>query len=464
MPFDPPCTVGPDSKEGAPEPTVHLYFPWWLHPAVAASVLIALMLSVLWTVDDYSYALWQTPKYLTSNYLLTAACSALVFLAGIFISSGKRTKNYYELRVSACTETTLVSITKWFFGGALFGYAFWLVSAGVRGVNFGQLVAVFNLEPGAVSQVKQLSAPITGITTLTQLAPLAIALATFLVRCSVVGMRKYIVVLVALGAFRAFFYAERLALIEAVVPFALVTVVVHRASSRSRLSRFFSNWAPFLAVPGLWSIFGIFEYTRSWSFYRQTLGVSFWEFNSQRLLGYYVTAVNNSALYHGMVSDQYQSLDRSFAALWNAPLVGQLFGEPEVSGAESSMWWRMALARGGNPEYTNIGTFLVTDADLGTFLSMAYWFVLGVGIGILYSRMRKGHLVSLLMYCSSFVGILELLRIIYWTHGRFAPVLLGGVVLLIALHRVRGPEVRTRHRIRASIPVSQVANISEADR
>jgi len=54
--------------------------------------------------------------------------------------------------------------------------------------------------------------------------------------------------------------------------------------------------APALGYSALLVVFGISEYFRSWVNFYADRDMSFWGFVSNRLLGYYVTALNNGAL------------------------------------------------------------------------------------------------------------------------------------------------------------------------
>ena len=143
-------------------------------------------------------------------------------------------------------------------------------------------------------QLKVLFAPVAGVTSLTQVGIAQVVLAA-LVLChgrSPAVVRRLVVVLV-LGLLRSYLLTERLALLELVVPL-LAVGAAHRRRRRGR-GRFLP-FAPVLALPVLLVVFGIFEYSRSWNYYRTRTTQSFPLFVVNRLAGYYATSYNNGAL------------------------------------------------------------------------------------------------------------------------------------------------------------------------
>ncbi|QOV98104.1 oligosaccharide repeat unit polymerase [Rhodococcus pyridinivorans] len=395
-----------------------------------AGLFVALLVGTAFFVSSESYVLWRVPKYVDNDYALLAAISGVAFLIGLALIQIRRMPTrQLEIYVGSNIIRVAQKSARVTFWIAILGYIFWVVAALRQGAGIQQVQAVLNFQEGSVGDLKRVSVPVGGLTTLTQLAAISVTLRFFLIRVGIRDRVWELYVLLALSVMRAFFYGERLALIEVAVPIVILLVVVSQAQRKAAGGTFVRAVLPVLAVPALWSVFAIFEYSRSWLAYRLTTDKTFFEYITDRLLGYYITSINNSSLYHQKLVGLTHDPLFSFPAVWDSPVVGQLLGPAVVSGTGVRSWWSATLASRGNPEFNNAGTFLVVDADIGTFGSVVYWMVLGILIGLAYYKMRTGRLAGLLAYATVFLGLLELLRIIYWVQGRFVPTLIGIVIV-----------------------------------
>ncbi|CAN5595337.1 hypothetical protein BH09CHL1_BH09CHL1_11310 [soil metagenome] len=427
-----------------PDPTTRtnskatLDLPWWVNPIWPATIVFSIAVFFAYRGGVQQYDVWNSTKYVDKHFVFLMIYGFTAFIAGIMIASTfalsvslRNDRGDGERPQVELDETDVRLFDR--FAHAMFlltmlGYFAWVMFSLSRGGSISAVIDVFMFQDGAISRLKDVSAPVAGVTTLTQLAPLAVTLRFLLRRLGSEQRRYEITIIVILSAFRAFLYAERLAIIEILVPLLIVSVVVpgreqHRV--RSRL-------LPVLSIPSLWGVFAIFEYTRSWSYYSRISDISFIDYITQRLLGYYVTSVNNSALYHRVSSGVDHDIFYPFPALWNAPIIGSILGAPQIESMRMGTWWALILKSFGNPEFNNVGTFLVTDADFGTLVSVAYWFILGAVLGLMYAGVRRASIPAIVALSCSFVGVLEIVRIIYWTSGRFTPTI-GGIVLLMVL-------------------------------
>ena len=112
-------------------------------------------------------------------------------------------------------------------------------------------------------------------------------------------------------------WGERIAMIETLVPLAIVFL---RKPRRPLLTAL----APVFAVVGLFLFFAVFEYFRSWSAYYKFQYDSYWIFVLSRLSGYYITALDNgAAMIHG--SNNFAALNTA-EWFWRFPWeIGQTF-------------------------------------------------------------------------------------------------------------------------------------------
>lgn len=416
----------------------HYFFPWWINPLWGSSVFVAMLVAAGSLFDAESYVLWGVPKYVTVDLTLTAAISGAGFLLGIALALLRRTPGQWQaVRIGPHTIRACSKLATAAFWLSLAGYGFWAAFALAQGASVDHVRAILDFREGSVGALKRVSAPVAGFTTLTQFAAIAVSLRYFLMRLGFRENRYEVYLILTFSVARAFFLGERLALIEVAVPMILLTVIVsgvRREASRNVLVR---TLLPVLGVPALWSLFAVFEYSRSWLYYRATTDKTFVEYITDRLVGYYATAINNSSLYHLSVSGRPHDPVFSFTALWDSPVISQMLGHGTFAGIEIRKWWASTLELNANPEFNNAGTFLVVDADLGTIFAFLFWLGLGAFIGLSYVNMKRGRIEWMLTYLVSFIGILELLRIIYWVQGRFVPTLIGLIIFGFAIARAR---------------------------
>lgn len=406
--------------------TVELNWPWWLHPAVATIMLAGLTALAAVAFPEDVYATWGVRKYIDGDMALLLLLGIVSLVAGMSIptmrvlASGPSTIELTPSRIKFLKRAYYLLMTL-----TVLGYVFWAISAASQGISLANLASVVDREARAISELKANSRPIAGLTTLTQFGPIAAALGAFLHRTGFVG-RSFFWVL-PLAMIRTVFYAERLALIEILIPLLVVFAVTTYKSSRwTGLLRL----GPLIAAPVIWLVFAGSEYMRSWIFYQSTVSVSFVEWVTTRLLGYYVTAYNNSALFD--LSSPGPSLPPYFSisVFWNAPGVDIALPHPGIGGNSPEVWWASVLKLYANPEFNNTGSFLVVAGELGTIGMVIYWLVTGLVLGSLYVALRRGSLPAALAYAVFYIGILELPRFTYWTLGRSFPLLLA--VMLIA--------------------------------
>lgn len=381
-------------------------------------------------LDDSVYALWKVQKYLNGDLSLALTLGIAATMVGILLGNGLAVRGKsLTLKFNARQVHFLRSGYRLMFILVLTSYAIWIASAVTQGVGLGDLIAVVDRELGAIRTLKSSARPIAGLTTMTQFAPVVATIGVLLQRLGVGG--KAWMTLILLAGIRTMFYAERLALIEVLIPVMVVTAVTVSPASRWRgLSRI----APMIAGPLVWAVFAMSEYTRSWIYYQTLTTLPFAEWVSARLAGYYVTSFNNSAIlalaHAGSNAEPYFSIP----FIWNAPGAP---AHPGISGFQPDAWWEYTLSTTGNVEFNNQGSFLVTYAEFGLLGMLAFWLVVGVILGVLYSQMTKGSVPALLAYASVFVGVLELPRFIYWTQGRATPMVIALIVIGLAYPRVR---------------------------
>lgn len=438
----------PRADDNAVATSLALSWPWWLRPTYAFALLTGVMALIAITLPPERYAEWRVQDYLDGDLSQILVILMLVFLMGTLIGSGLATRGgRIDIDITVKQLRYLRRAYKVLLVLSLAGYVLWLGSAISQGVSLANLTSVIDRDLGAISELKANSRPIGGLTTFTQFGPVAIALGVLLKKVD--SGRRFYWILIALAAFRATFYAERLALIEALLPLILLAALTARGKTkRAALIRIAPIVAPVLA----WAVFATFEYSRSWVYYQNLTNLPFVEWVSLRLAGYYTTSFNNSALMvhatQGIHAQPYFAVD----GFWNFPIIAAIYPHKGMQGMEATVWWANVLKLNANPEFNNTGSFLVAYAEFGIVTAVFFWLALGLVSGLVFARMTRGSIPALLAVTTLFVGLLELSRFTYWTQGRAFPVLLAVVVIAFTYPRVRAAKRSPRQygQIRAS--------------
>lgn len=431
----------------APPATLRVSWPWWLHPAWALVLLTGTTAAISVALPPEIYLTWGVPKFLTQDSsLLLFVCLAAFFVGVLAVALAAARGGAVEITLQPEQIRWLRIAFTCMFILTILGYVFWFAIAVSQGVRLDSLASVVQREAGAISALKSDIRPVGGVTTLTQFGPIAVVIGFILRKIGQGGRAFYWII--PLAALRFVFYAERLALIEVLVPLLVIAALTTDPRTRRGLA---VRLAPILGVPALWALFAISEYSRSWIFYEDTTTIGFPAWVSLRLLGYYTTSFNNSALFFS----QTQSLDVapyfSMSGFWNAPGVEQMLPHPGFGGMAPEQWWASTLTFLSNPEFTNAGSFLVVAGEFGPVLAVAYWALIGGIAGSAFRAMTRGSVSALIANATLFIGILELPRIMYWSLGRATPILIGIVVL--ALWFPRTTEKKHVHRSRHSLVV-----------
>ncbi len=233
--------------------------------------------------------------------------------------------------------------------------------------------------------------------------------------------------LMALTVFRVFVWGERLALIEVVIPVAVIAVasgILHRRKFMGGVV----TWAPFLGVGALLGYFAVTEAFRSWTFYQDRY--EFWPFVISRVTTYYYTALNNGAGLLATMSWPANDYQNVLGWLYKTPLLGGIAAHIlELAPPHSPAF----LAQYADPEFNNMSGIFTVFFDLGIVGALLFAWIYGCVIGVLYVQFVEQRGIGRFLYPAIFVSILELMRVLYVTESRFFLVVVGtltGVWLL----------------------------------
>jgi len=412
---------------------------WWLRPApLVLLVIVPLYLSFL-TFDYENVVLRRylpNANYLWGLFLL----GALALGAGVGANwqDGMRRANPPTAPASAPLE---IQIPGWLTAALLVftvvAYAVW----------FGPLVSepelVLQVFSGERDHLRGVLQTMPGVTTLTQCGVAYVVLVT-IKRFSVGGVSFWeragigLVFLRAVG--RALLWAERLAVLEVLVPWAVTSAAFYRfrTANRARLAIVLPLVAPVL----LFLAFAGTEYFRSWRFY-QAYYDSIWQFAYERLMTYYAVA-SNSGLGLLEEAQDWPRYTGRFVFEWayTMPKVGKFL--IDAFGDTRQDFSRFLLDY-GDVEFNNPSGLFPIVYDVGYFGSALYFLVVGVLIGLARRSYVLKQPLGLMFYPFCVLFILELLRFNYLAASRFIPIagsLLGAWYLAYVLPRKRRPHAR----------------------
>ncbi len=422
---------------------------WWLHPAALFGGLCGTLVAVAALIPDSVYQrFWFTPKFLSGE-----AVGLLAAFVGVFAvaasAAGMRLKDRVgpaEMAPDAdLSESTLLTLYRIAMGLALFGYAVWGAVAISKGLNLGVLREVLAGKPNVLYSIRTVYlVSIPGVTTCTQFGVAAAVLGSLIAARS--GWKKVwksLTLLLMLTLLRVVLNTERLALIEIAVPMTVIvlTQVLRPLAERRRSVRVAMAAAPLAAIPILFVLFASLEYLRSWVFYANG-PLSFWEFAASRLVGYYVTAVNNGAYLAMRLQAPLGLPFFTMNFLWRLPVLHGLV-EALFPAFQLVTTYFDVLASGANAEFNNGGGLFAPAIDFGWVGGIGYWLVTGLVFGRLYALFRRRSAWGLCLYPVLFLGLVDVPRGLYWSSGRAIPAI---VFLALSAYLLAIQQRRQRNR------------------
>jgi oligosaccharide repeat unit polymerase len=418
---------------------------WWLSPiAVSLIVAVASIVPTAILTDSEFRSLWRSPKSITAHTLLLFGCGAAAIAFGALVamaaapqirSLARPWPAFSDRTILMLRMASIVLTTATVIGYA--GFAALIVRAGINPFSF---VSGY----GQGIQVRDIIGTIPGVTTLTQFGIAAVVVsALLLTRESSRHELARLLTVLGLAVVRAYVLSERLAILELVVPVTVIFAARLAVGARRGLVQLIPFVASFFVV----LMFGVFEYFRSWTYYRTHGGTSYTEFVLTRFAGYYSTALNNGHLQlehmHWPGRLPYDTVE----AFWVAPgiekmdMYEKLSGHvpPHIRGAADPLY-DAVLDHFGNPEFNNGSGYVSPFLDYGTFGGVLTFLLIGLVAGILYRGFRQGSPFGLLMYPVVFTGLLEIPRYFYWSQGRATYAWIGLVIVAVLISRSEARE------------------------
>lgn len=406
---------------------------WWANPLSPVLLLVLPTALIAWALPSRVYVEeWREPKYFLFSGMVRVVIALVLLCVGALIGTRGRLGLAQRLSWPALSPIGWQVLRRSFFllyRITMVAYALWVLLAVRNGLRPAMLVDTLRSQDNFSGAIKDQFVNVAGVTTLIQLGIAAAVIGAILTLQHDRAVSRRLQVLIGLAVLRGFFLAERLAIIEVVLPY-LVVRSARLASQRERPARrVLVRLGPVLAVPLLILGFSLFEYSRSWSFAKTTTNSTFVEYSSYRLVGYYAVSYNNGELYR-VTTDRSKGLPYdTIEFVWQAPVISSAFPYDSVAGMAPRADVLSTLA---NPEFNSPGGVVGPLIDFGDAGGFVYYLLLGFFLGWLYRMFAAGRIFGLLLYPLFFVGLLELPRYLYWAQGRMTPafvalLLIGGI-------------------------------------
>ncbi|MFN9773143.1 MAG: hypothetical protein ACK54X_11040 [Burkholderiales bacterium] len=222
-------------------------------------------------------------------------------------------------------------------------------------------------------------------------------------------LRALAVLLLLMTVFRAFAWAERLALFEVAVVLALFGFGHSERAGRGTLGAL-RPLVPAVAIAAGVLFFGIGEYFRSWASHYSQHETSFWTFIGQRLVNYYFQALNTGA---GMITVlEWPSLQFGNTLDWlhRFPiLLGPIFRY--IVELQPTFY----LERFGDPEFNNPSGLFGVLYDMGLAPAILLLAVTGLLAQSAFRAFREPDNVLGIFFPILYLTVIEFFR--YWYLG-----------------------------------------------
>ena len=395
---------------------------WWLHPV---RIMLMGLLPIYLSILAYDFKKIVPNTYVPSGLFFFGALLIVAMAVGAqwALTNSRHGTALVPPRISLSAMMTLLI-------PALIAYVVW----------FGPLVVrpqlLLEIINGQRQELRDDISTVKGVTTFTQFG---VAYVIAYAIKSGAGMQRLTriehvgaALLLLLAIFRAFAWAERLAVIELLVSFTITRLAYLpiRKSSHWKMAASVPAAGPFV----LYLLFTASEYFRSWEFYTNQYD-SVWAFTLDRLINYYATAANNGvgALVEMNGWPHYTGAFL-FESLYLMPGLGGLLDWTFGNSRGLEKIWLEVYAR---PEFNSSPAYLRALLDVGYFGSIVYFLLVGYIIGRAYAGFRRGYTFGLLMYAVFVLFLIESLRYSYLAETRFVPLAVGLILLAFDIRRLR---------------------------
>ncbi|MFL9610279.1 O-antigen polymerase [Methylobacillus sp. Pita2] len=402
------------------KPLSDIKVPWWLSPHGLCLGFLIPMIFLIWgfgSLDSSTFTM-RTHVYLDSYYIMLALLVVLICAVSAWMGSK------ISIGIPSVEAGNVNNALRALGYIAVLAYIYWFKELLFNPINIVHIFTGEGLSRRDIGMTQ-------GITSLVNFTPIFVSIyiyARFIAKLKLsFDVFLLFIAIILLTLLRVFAWAERLAFIEILIPFALLATR-QGAFDRFRFVKFFVTAGPFAGLPILVLYFGLAEFFRSWNAPVYAGKTGFWEFALGRIAAYYYTSLNNGA---GMLSTlPWPTFEFENVLNWvhKFPVLGGIFTHyVDMKNLSIGLF----LSRYGDDEFNNPSGVYSVILDLGLPLGFVYFAITAFIAGLLFRGYLRGHFVSVVLYPAFFIMLLEIFRYPYLGTSRAFTGFIGMIIAYI---------------------------------
>lgn len=402
---------------------LHQPLAWWTDPLRALTFIVLPIFCAASYFNRFSYWTFNyTRDFVTRETFDLGLYSLAMLLLGVVVGRlSTRRRDVVSVFDGERALRVLVRIG-WV---AILAYAI-LLSTLV--VHLDIVLDLLHGDATAPTRLRDALGRIPGITSFVQFGTVYLALAATLATMTNLKLTKRIWVMTAfifgLVFVRSVLASERLALLEALAALVIIPLAYRWKPS------FWRFIAPYLGAVFVFIAFAAGEYLRSWQYYRMFYDTYF-SFIGPRFLGYFSTSINNGAGAYLTAARYAPHPEITVGWITKFPVLGSFIKSPNITIMDNF------LENYATPEFNNPGGLYAAFLDYRFPIASLFMIGIGAVIGSVHRRFQNRALIGMLLYPSIFLGMTDLIRIMYISDTRTLPLFIGAFVTWWAIRPVQ---------------------------
>ena len=393
---------------------------WWLDPVRAVLFVVLPIFCYAAYFNQYNYwSFGASADFITAQTFRLGLYSMALLVLGIL--AGKRAVRRQDVVsvIDADLATRVLIRIGWI---TILAY---VVLLGTLVTHLDLVVELIRGDVAASGGLREVIGRIPGITSFIQFGVVYLTLVSALVVMAGFRMptRLWImtITIFVLTFLRSILASERLALLEALAAIFVTPIAYRWRPSPWRVL------APYIGIVFVFLAFAAGEYFRSWQYYKDAYD-SYGDFITQRFAGYFSTAINNGAGSYLIFGQYHPHPEITVTWITRFPGLGSLFQTGQKAMLDQF------LDGYASPEFNNPGGLYAAFSDFHFPIASLFMIGLGVVIGASYRAFQNKNLFGLVLYPAVFLGVTDLIRIVYIADTRALPIFLGCGLIFWGLH------------------------------
>jgi hypothetical protein len=408
---------------------LHQPLAWWTDPLLVLGLIVLPVFCLAAYYNRFNYAEFNASRDFVTPLTFRLGLLSLACLAGGIMVGRLLVRRQDMVSVIDAERATAVLVrVGWIAIAAYF------MLLGTVVFHLGLVLDLFRGSATAGSDLRAALGQVPGVTSFVQFGTVYLALVSALVTMTEFRMTPRLwtmtAVILVLVFVRMVLGSERLALLEALAASLVVPLAYRWRPSLRRAA------APYLGALFVFLSFAAAEYFRSWQ-YHQDEYPTYLDFILPRFAGYFSTAINNGAGAYLTTARFTPHPEITVGWVTKFPVLGDLVRSPDSVTIMDNF-----LNTYATPEFNNPGGLYAAFLDYPIPLGILFLVGIGTVIGAVHRLFQNRTLIGMLLYPSIFLGMTDLIRIMYISDTRTLPLFLGAGAVWWALRPVQMPRGR----------------------